>query len=357
MRIHIITFHQAINYGAVLQTYALQTTIERFGCISDVINYESETLKNQYRILKFSSLINYKRNLLTIMHIPIKVKSLLNFKQFVKRYIRLINMEKVNNDEIYITGSDQVWNYRCTNFDKTYFLNFVINNRKNSYAASFTVDNIPEGYKDEYKSLLQGFNKISVREKQGVQIINDLLGRNVDVVLDPTLLLNIEEWSKISKLSKIKDKYILVFLMWETSTILSFVNQLAQKTGYKVVIITNSLIVRLKKANCKRGISPNEWVGLFQGAEYIVTNSFHGTAFSINFNKEFFIELLPDITEANSRLGNIIDMFGLHSRLIINGKNDNINEPIDYVTINKTLEKEKEKSIAFLRSIVCEENE
>ena len=359
MDIKIITFHDAINYGAVLQTYALYNQIKQ------IINKDSSVyvfdhkcgfIQNTYRIFKIEK--SAKNNIKNIILLPFKLIKKYKFESFIRRNIKLT--KAISDNDIFITGSDQVWNYNYTNFDKAYFLNFEGNQNKkiyrNSYAASFGFYELPLEVKCEYKNLLKDFSHISVREDSGREIIKDLLDRDASVVLDPTLLLNKADWMKLCKIRK-KNNYVLLYLLSTTQTIISFAENLSKMLNYKVIYITDAIIKSIKNCNYKRIEGPEEWLSLFLNADCIVTNSFHGIAFSINFNKPFFTELLPPPAPVNTRIENILDLFELRSRQIIDGKNDNINVPIDYDKVNSKLDKERSKSINYLKSIIEDINE
>ena len=213
-KIGILTYHRAYNYGAVLQAYALQSAIQNINYNVEIIDYccdyiekigSEKSIKNIIKFILSGRRINQTK------------------KKFVKFRNDKLNLS--NNDfnrdtikeiadlyDIYIVGSDQVWNYQGSNFDKTYFLDFVKQNtKKKSYAASFGISKIPPKYEKEYIRLLNKFSDISVREKQGINIINNLLGKDCELVLDPTLLLSKKEWKEKTSISNriIKEKYLL----------------------------------------------------------------------------------------------------------------------------------------------------
>ncbi|MDD4781002.1 MAG: polysaccharide pyruvyl transferase family protein [Tissierellia bacterium] len=355
-KIGIITYHNSNNYGAVLQAYALKTIITKLGAQCDIIDYKNPHIEqiNKVRIFNFKSLKTCMNSLVTY---PIKKQKANKFAKFREKYLKpsviCIDENLQDQYDTFITGSDQVWNCELSEFDTAYFLDFVIDNKKkNAYAASFGFSDIPEEYTEKYRSLLKDFNEISVREAQGAMIIQSLLERNVPVVLDPTLLLNINEWDNAFQITKNdRDPYILLYLMIPSKNILKFAEQLSQETGCEIIYITDKMKRKIS-ASYVRTISPEEWVKLFINATYIITNSFHGTAFSINFNKPFFVEMLPPPAKVNSRLENILDTFDLRSRQIINGNNSNIFIDIDYKTVNKKLELERKRSLDYLKRIL-----
>lgn len=359
-KVGIINFHRAVNYGAVLQAYALSESIKRLGSNPFTIDYKNQYIEKTYD-LKFYNSRNIKQIINKILTYYRRKRKTQKFEFFREQYLILEkltdlytkeNIKYLEQYNSFITGSDQVWNYNMTQFDKAYFLDFVSDCRKkNSYAASFGFDRVPNEYMDEYKELLSDFNHISVREEQGASIIKSLLNREVEVVLDPTMLLSKDDWVKISQDYRGKRDYILIYQMATSESLLDFAVNLSKETNYEIIYISDALRKRIK-ATYAAGVSPQDFLGLFKNAKYIVTNSFHGTAFSINFNKPFFVEMLPPPAKVNSRLENILDIFDLRSRQIINGNNDNIFNEIDYTTVNKKLELERQRSLDYLKRVL-----
>lgn len=358
MKIGIFTFHRSINYGAVLQAYALKNVITNLGGLCDIIDYKNQHIEeiNKVRLFNFKNVKSFINSLILY---PINRKKAEKFVRFRSKHLKPcdidINEDLQNQYDVFITGSDQVWNYGLSKFDKTYFLDFVKDSKKkNSYAASFGFSCIPNEYVEEYKKLLKSYNKISVREKQGADIIQDLLDEKVPVVLDPSLLLDMSEWENAFDLSvRTSKKYILLYLMISEPTILRFTEQLSQATGCQIIYVT-SKIKRTINATYIRTASPEEWLELFMNATYIVTNSFHGVAFSINFNKNFFMGLLPALANVNSRLEDIIRLFDLEERQIKEDMKIDYFKDINYKKVNNILSQERNKSIAFLNSILGE---
>ena len=359
-RVGIITFHRAINYGALLQVYALHKSIERLGANPVVLDYYNPILENKHEkstLLKCKTLKDYIRFAFLARHYNRKHDKFRSFAtnnlNISKPYYSLddLRLDSASYDR-FVCGSDQVWNGSITGLDPAYFLHFADNQKRNSYAASFGFREVAESEQETYKNLLMGFQNMSVREKQGAEIVRRLLGREVEVVLDPTLLLTADEWSKISVEPKYKD-YILIYGFGGYRNLIDFAINLSKKTGLKIVNIANPYLPKFG-FSYERSAGPAEFLGLFKNASYIVTNSFHGTVFSINFNKEFFTEMLPESQGVNSRLEDVLDLFDLRNRQILSDDVSESDRPIDYKLINTTLELEREKSLSFLRKIICE---
>ena len=253
-----------------------------------------------------------------------------------------------------IVGSDQVWNPEfCKERPMRYLLDFVNDdNKKVSYGSSFGVSDIQEELKTGFIQYLSKFKFLSVREEAGKSIINGLLGRDVPVVLDPTLLLNRNEWEQFARLPK-EDNYIFLYEAFSNQEAVNFALALSRKTGLRI-IHKRVHDYEMKNERQYRYMSPEEWMGYILKANYVVTTSFHGTAFSINFNKQFFV--LPR-QKTSSRQDTILKRLGLEDRKI-----DSTNmiddgffcriKDIDYSRVNPILEEERMKSLNYLRKIV-----
>ena len=344
-KIATFTFNRANNYGAMLQCYALKTVLKALGSPTSVINYKPKA--------RFFSLREFIKK---TIFLPWLIHVNHQFEKFRKPYltdmpfIKRNQLQDLNNQfDCFITGSDQVWNMDGSGYDTSYLLDFIsVNNKKYSYAASIGKAQLDSKEKEILSRYLKLFQVVSVREKSAVALAKELSGNNeVRSDLDPTLLLGKEEWSKIAVPPKEKD-YILLYLMNNNPAIRNFARSLAQKKGLKLILLSTSpLPYRGIKITCP---TPQEWVGYFMNAKYIVTNSFHGLAFSINFNKDFFIDLLPPPAKVNSRLQDLLALTNLENRLICNGANWDLPRP-EWKKINEKLSTEKEKSLAYLRSI------
>lgn len=236
----------------------------------------------------------------------------------------------------------------------TFFHLLIKKSKKYSYAASFGFENLPENMLDNYKSLLEDFQAISVREQSAQSIVKKILARVIPVVLDPVFLLTKQEWELLaSKTRVIKEKYILVYELMSSKTLFDFALKLQAETGYKIVSISNA------KHNRKNVISrgtdrPEIFLNYIKNAEYIVTNSFHGTAFSIIFNKQFSVEYLKgSMNSLNTRISDLLNNYGLENRII--GGDDIYNQIIYKSEDNKN--KRYINSIEFIKQMLEEHND
>lgn len=321
MKIGIITFHRAINYGALLQTYALQKYLNLSNFDAEVIDYRCEYMENFYKTftIKNKSVKQIVRALLNFKNAYRKKQK---FHSFLNQNVR-ISSEVYNKSNIdksnliydkFITGSDQVFNYACSNFDKTYFLDFVNKSEnKISYAASFGMKKVPDVYENEYKDLLSSFSSLSIRENAGQEIVKKIIGKESELSVDPVFLLKSEEWEKIAKKPKFEN-YILIYKLNSSNLIFDFARKLSEITGKKIIALNFDLVDQMKTPDIK-GIysaSIEEFLGYLKYSDYVVTNSFHGTAFSIIFHKKFYVEALQKDFKPNDRVESLLNLTGLN---------------------------------------------
>lgn len=352
-KVGVITIHDADNYGSDLQAYATQKAVENLGYESYIIDHVCKKISSEYGIKRILAQKGIKSKLETVLRVLTLRNSRKKFIEFRKNNYRLVK-EDFDQEEFkkIIVGSDQVFNYKITGMDKAYFLDFVKDNdKKVAFSSSFGISKIPEDLKKEYSDCLNKFKHIAVREKQAINIIKDLTGKEVPLVLDPTFLIPKNDWDAVCNMPYKETGYIVCYQIAHSKTLVDFAEELAKKTGKKIISIQGSLRQRFN-AKYIWNAGPAEYVGLIKNADYVVTNSFHGTAFSINFNKKFFTELLPSFEKTNSRLESILDLFGLRERQIINGKNDNMLAEINYEPVNKILNDKRKESLEILKNFI-----
>ncbi len=358
MKIGIITYHRAKNLGAMLQSYALQKTLEKYKGKCEIIDYRNEKMEESYKVKKIWECKSLKEKIKNILFMK-KNKAFEEVRKEFNEKVQTIstkkynknNIKEANNDyDLFVTGSDQVWNVKLNYDDENYFLNFAEdNNKKNSYAASFGTNKINEEQKEKICNQLKTFNKISVREEEGKNVVRELTGRNSELVLDPTLLLNKYEWENMINNERIeKEKYIFVYVIAYTPTLLEFARKLGKERNCKVICFHTSYQKYRGMKNLTK-VSPQDFLNYIKNAEAVVTSSFHGMCFSINLQKEFYYELDENKVNNNSRLKTLATTLNLEDRRIINGKC--INNRINYSEVTKKLEAERKKSIQFIEEL------
>lgn len=354
-KVGVLTFHRSLNYGAALQAYGLVKSIEKLGYKSELIDYRNKQLEEKDSIKRFIKTKEVLRAGYQFLEMPFWFIRRNRFNKFLKlanisRQISNINEDIEDEYMKFFVGSDQVWNYKVTGLDKSYFFQGIKDKSKiNSYAASFGVSSIPEEICYEYKEGLERFNKISVREPQGAAIVKDLAGVNPKVVIDPSLLISKDEWiSLLDNSREIKGDYIVIYQRAYSASLIRFAQDLSKRTNCNIVTI-NGNPRQFIKAKYVMNAGPLEFLNIFFNATYIVTNSFHGVAFSLNLNKNFYVELLDEKFGVNSRLENIIKYFEIDERRI---KENTLSENISHMNfdvINKKLEDARRDSLDFLK--------
>ena len=349
-KIGIITINDNNNYGNRLQNYAVQKVMNK-------INMDVETLKNN-DILNYKFIDNLDANRRKIIFHLKKIKRalkinkrkilFLNFNhniKFSKKYY-CNNIKELEKYSYLIVGSDQVWNPKFNRLSDVELLDFDISTVKISFAASFGISELPEQYKEKTAKALKDFKAISVREEAGKKIVEELTGRkDVQVLVDPTMLLTAEEWDNISKKPKqLKtDKYILNYFLGELSEERKEeINRVAKENDCEVINI-------LDKNSPFYQTGPSEFLYLEKNAFLICTDSFHSSVFAILYNRPFVVfEREDKLVNMNSRIETLINKFNLQNRKFT-GKITEENLQHDYKEAYEILEKERQKSNEFLK--------
>ncbi len=371
MKIGILTFHNAINYGGALQAYALQKFLnETKGIEAEVIDYHSPSVERQYSFIGLKQSESLKAFLLQNATTAVRKQKKLSFSKFVSENIKTssqiesVDADALSSYDMVITGSDQVWNSACTKGDKSYL--FDIENldiKCISYAASMgnkkNFENFQEKYHVDILNNLKRFSAISTREADAAEYIAKLTGKECVTVVDPVLLLGRDNWMKFLKEfearnasnEKINDNYILVYNIGNFALTFAFTKELAKKTGLKIKAINKDVKGDVKfvgSENCSN-VSPSAFVSLINEAQYIVTDSFHATAFSLMFQKKFFTIANPNSDNTNSRLQNILKNYKLEDRYITKPIiPEDFDTEIDYSGIEDRMKYEQEKSMKWL---------
>lgn len=351
MKIGILTFQHAISYGCALQAAALRKVLSDKGHDARLLNHRCRSIDSDNAVFDFSRIFDIKYTIAHFINLPFSIKRILAFSKFRKEYLPLAEDNPENMDAV-VVGSDQVWNYNLTNRDYSYFLNFKNGTAKKiSYAPSFGISKLGKSEAESIKPLLCDFDYLSVREQKGAEIIKELTGKDVPIVLDPTLLLNQKQWSEIADKSVNDTGYIFVFTVFNDDKLWDFAEELSRKTGLPIKTISPSLFHR-RKGEYEFTASPSKWLSRVKNADYVVTNSFHGLAFSINFEKKFYFNLPDNAKAVGSRIKNITERYGFASRNI----SGEIDHNISYDFCNEQLEKDRSFSMAYIDSFLATNN-
>ena len=375
MKVDFITRHAIPNYGSILQTYATQKVLEKLGCDSEVINYiqleetGGKTITTNCHIENKGWKSKLKRMAYLIIQQPNVTHMHKKFAQFRKKYLKQTQkeyhtLEELKQDlpkaDVYCTGSDQVWaKIGAKSYDEAYFLAFVPEGKRCiSYAASLGKSKIDEELEKKLPQLLQKYETILVRENTAEEMIRKQGFQNVKQVLDPTLLLNQEEWSKLAEKNKLENKeYILVYQLHHNKQMEDYLRKLKKHTKLPIYRVHPSFYYGMKPGKFLYLPTPGQYISYIKNAKYIVTDSFHGTVFSLIFHKNF-VDILPG--ETSTRIESILKLVGQEERIIKDFNNfDWLNHQIDYEKITPILEKEREISLQdFQQALMhgCKEN-
>ncbi|MBN2835133.1 MAG: polysaccharide pyruvyl transferase family protein [Candidatus Delongbacteria bacterium] len=363
-KIYTITIHRAINYGAVLQAYGLHRYLKSQGYDVEIIDYRPKDLEYKkvhlWEYVTLKSLIRYSKVVLKFLIHPklsgMKVKKFNSFcdKYFISTNKKYNGFKELINESwygnIFICGSDQIWNSELTNgISKPYYLEFVPTGAKRvAYAASFGKDSIYEKEKPIIRGLISKFDAISIREDSGIEIAKQL-GIAATKVLDPAFLLTKDEWSKIANIPKYKN-YLLIYKFGDEDIIEETYKKIAEKLKLKTVLISESMTGEKKVDFKANGTGPEEFLGLFMFADFIVTNTFHGTAFSIIFEKNF---VSVSHSDTDTRMTSLLDSLGIFDRFIKQREDiDSISNSIDYIKVKQLLDKQKQQSFDFIEEVL-----
>lgn len=371
----IITMHRIINYGSALQAWALQESIKKMGFDVQLIDYRypNDYYFNHCKCERFSLRHFLKKitlkNVLSVFKYKILYQSKKQqnlFHQFWQDYFSLTKEYVSPNDlkenppiaDVYVTGSDQVWNPKTMYGDPAFFLDFgnsLI--PRISYAASFGINVIPDEYKDEYIKYINKYKDLSIREKTGIEIVKSLTGRDSTLVCDPTLLLTKEDYSILASSSTIKiDKpyllaYILDYAYNPRPAIDYVIKQVSKKLGLHIVYLLCGNVNGYKIGSTTvSAVGPNEFCKLFHDASFVVTSSFHGTVFSLINEKSFYA--ITSAEKTDSRISSLLQEVGLKDRGIpanqlLDIQSFNLN--VDYTLVRSEVLRIRKNSIDYLK--------
>ena len=367
MKAGLVTFYHIHHYGALLQAAATERAVESLGGACEIIDYYVNQNNDLFR--KPTGVGSAAADVHTALHYKALRDRYQRFERFSKDHLRISghrfeSLEELRSAELpydlILSGSDQIWNPKIFpdgRFDPVFFGAFSTR-RKIAYAPSFGVPHIPEGMEEELRSYLESFSHISVRERQGREIVKEITGKDVPVVLDPTLLLTAEQWSAMAGPPGRSGGYILCYCISKPGALAPYIQRLAEETGLPVVQLCGIRQKVHPKAACVLDAGPSEFLGLFQNASYVCTNSFHGTVFSVQFQKPFFTAVAPSELAApeSSRTFSILSRLGLTERIIGTGATAGLDDTIDWADVDRRLRAARQSSLDYLRAALWDEN-
>lgn len=360
MKTKTLTFHNALNYGAALQTYALHRVLTKnYEIENQVINYVSRSLKNNYTFSTFKRK-GFKRYVLGIAYQLVRSLRSKKFDSFnsqlklTEEYTKLDIKNACKDCDVLICGSDQVWNLGLTGEDYNYFLEFAKKDKrvkKISYAASFGNDEIDKYDEIRIKSCLENYSAINVREHEARTLLEKIGLHHCQIVLDPTMLMTASEWrNQMNSQVHFGDNYILLFQVGGSAELLQAAKIASKELGCGIVAIPFPIGGFLRaKINLTAG--PAEWLSLVANAKIVFTDSFHGSVFSIIFNRPFRVLA----KEGVSRMKTLLSTFEVNWTMIESAQDYDIIkycDRFDWESINCKLEAERERSLDLLRNSV-----
>lgn len=353
----IITFHEALNYGAVLQAYALKAACEELGCKAHIVDYNYGGIEEKIAPIRKYLAAPNKRSAL-----PALIRGLLGYFYDKKREKAFVSFRKQYLNEspscnspadisalgydVLIAGSDQIWNRGITmqRYDPVFFMNFDTTAKKVLYAASS--EDVPfSGEKEEafLKALLGLQGAVSIREQKLANYVHQLTGQAHPIVLDPTLLAGNSFLNTIALPNPPEQEYILLYQIDSNPASDICVRTLEARFGCPVYTMT---VPRLGDRYHRRGTAgPEEFLSLLKGAKFLVTNSFHGIALSLLMHKQFFVY---ENNGVMSRIDSLLELVDLKGRKVKLVADIDCNLAIDYTVVDGHLECARQASIAFL---------
>lgn len=362
MKVEIITLHRITNFGSMLQSYATQTIIENLGYQAEILDFVPEG-------------ISFKRGCFPKNHTPLWMKLIKFFplfvcntfqfiilNRFIKKYIRVTPiryrsyqeiLDNVPQANIYLSGSDQVWNTQNNNPKndlKAYYLGFVPEGKKKvAYAGSFGKNTFTEEESFIIKKYLSHYDHISVREDVGlITLKKHGIDKGVHVV-DPTLLLSAEAWKKFAAKKAPKPGYIFVYNLNRNRMIKKIAIRIARQRKLRIINFADSFDF-ITQAKNRLFNTPLDFINHIAHADLIITDSFHGVAFSINLNRQFICTKAP---KYNSRIESLLRQCKLAGTRLVDTVEEGVKQsylPIDYHMVNPLLEQARQQSLEYLKN-------
>ena len=355
MKVGIITFHFAHNYGAMLQAYALQKKISQLGHDTYIIDYKPE-----YHIKKFKRHITWKScfegSPKTIIHniikkiisAPYQSERYDGFDCFMKKYMRLhqySSFKDLNTFDVIVLGSDQIWNPNLTggDYDGLYY-GLGAKCKVISYAASNQTNTLSQEAEAKYRILLKNIACIGVREKKLLELLQPLTDKKITLNLDPTLIIDASSYNNLDLTRPCKEKYVMVYEIGYHQSVQDMAADYAKKIGAKVISLTGVIDTKTIKG-FDLTASPEKFVAYIKNAECVFTTSFHGTALSVVFNKPFYT--IRQNTNGDLRMQSLLEQLNLIDRFVPMGSEVNV-ATINYNHVMRRLDQLRQESINYL---------
>lgn len=330
MKVGVVTFHRAHNYGALLQAYAMQTFLKENGCDAFMLDYRSAVLEEQYKLFSYKFYLgvgikapaHFVNRCLTFF---LRRKRIKNYNWFINTFL---DLRDESNCDAFIFGSDQIWNPSITGgFDENYWGNICpeTNALRIAYAPSLEAGAL-DVYAEKVRYALNRFDALSVREADMIEVLNKYTDKGIELVCDPTFLIKKESYENLLRPLDIEGEFVAIYQVNRNSLTYQVAKYLAHKYGLKIVEMGQNTSF-LHPGRYQNTACPSEFLWMIKNAKYVVTSSFHGTALSIIMQKQFFVTTMG---KGEKRMKNILGICGLTDRMITNVKEVDEIEPINY---------------------------
>ena len=367
-KIGIITFHNSYNCGSMLQAYALQQAINRVtGRESEIIDFSNEGQQKLYSVHQpNNSVKNIIKNIILLPWFKRISKNYESYETFKKDNFQLSNQQfHVNtelsdeNYDIVVAGSDQIWNITIDDSDDAYFLPWVKNGKKVAYAPSFGAKDIAKFSNDsnKYANFLRSFSHLSIRERNGLEWLQNLTGKKAELLIDPTLLLSQEDYANIESHSlKLPSKYIFYYSPGYNIEINQLVHKISKKYSLPVIAFNTKTFyvkgMQFSGFKLPEIENPSTYLQLIKNAEMIITTSFHGTVFSTVYRKKFWTVKNGGMFGDDDRVKTLMHLLDLEDRMIPIEFDDQFNymKEKDYKRYESLLDKEQSLAFNYLQN-------
>lgn len=375
MKVGIITYHASHNIGSMLQTYALQNVLmTKYNAEVEIIDFSNKAQQEMYSIFNTDKSVKgvVKNSIVAVNYKKFK-KRHQEFEKFItdnfrltpNSYSELESLKELDGKYDYvICGSDQIWNVNCKDFDDSYFLPFLSKTKKISYAPSLGGKNILKSDLNLsiYKDYINKFDHLSVREVNGKSWLEELSGRNFEVVADPTLIADKKIWENLTNNTKPDGDYIFFYGVPFSKKTYKIVEEISKKMAMPVIML--DLKSYIFGGNAFRDIKlsgsggPQEYLDLMRNAKMVITTSFHGTIFATIFGKDFWTVTYKETNHDDDRIKTLLSQLDMsHRQIYLEDYEDyDLTCKVDYSKYDENLSVFKEKSIAFLDNSLVSSN-
>lgn len=348
--VNVLTYCVPSSYGSVLQALGLKKTLKTLGFDSRVL--ETEVFPENRPRMKWSGSFTLKKGIRSLIKIVNRrhiLKKHANSAAFIKThmdvmYCRDLTQQTFSEDDIFLAGSDQIWNPQ--KLYAPFFLDFApASAKKLSYAASMGALQISEDRTARFGELLSNFDAVSVREAEMTDVLKPFIDKPIEVHIDPTFLVEAEEWRSLARPYPIQEPYVLVYALYWSPSFNEMLKQLHRETGLKIVVISD-IPKRIYANQWVLDADPAQFLWLIDHAQMVVSSSFHGVAFSLIFNKKLCALVNPS---SPSRIENVLRTLQYRNIPLAELANDT---QVDYTVVNQRIREERQRSTAYLAEVL-----